>query len=116
MPIGIEWIRIGCLGAELFALVGLLIIVASRFRAARKGEPALIEARFGRWLVPVHGSSMTSGRTVDVESFDSLAQLATHYGQVILHEDRNGSHTYLVEEENVSYRYRVRTNGSRTPP
>lgn len=109
---GVASIRIGCLGAEILALVGLLMIAASRFRAARRGEAALIEARFGRWLVPVRGSGTTAGRTVDVESFDGLAQLAAHYGQVILHEERNGSDVYLVEDEGVTYRYRVRPNGS----
>ncbi len=113
---GVEPLRIVCSGLELLALTGLLIVVASRLRAARRGEAALIQARFGRWLVPVQGSATAGGRTVDVESFDSLARLATNYGQVILHEGRNGSHVYLVEEDGVTYRYRLRSNGSSVKP
>ena len=116
LGVGVEPLRIVCLGLELFALAGLLVIVWSRWRAARGGEAALIQARFGRWLVPVRGSATAGGRTVDVESFDSLARLATHYGQVILHEGRDGSHLYLVEEDGVTYRYRARSNGSRVRP
>ena len=113
LGVGVEPLRIACLGLELFALIGLLVIMVSRLRAARRGEASLIQARFGRWLVPVRGSATTGGRTVDVESFDSLARLATHYGQVILHEGRNGSDLYLVEDEGVTYRYRARSNGSK---
>ncbi len=116
LGVGVVPLRIVCLGLELLALAGLLVVGVSRLRAARSGEAALIQARFGRWLVPVRGPATAGGRTVDVESFDSLARLATHYGQVILHEDRNGSHLYLVEEEGVTYRYRARTNGSRVKP
>jgi len=67
----------------------------------------------GQWLVPVQpGVGAPGGRNVQVDSFDSLVRLATHYGHVVLHEEREGFHAYSVEENGVTYRYLV-SNGSR---
>ena len=52
------------------------------------------------------------GRTVQVESFDSLVRLANHYGHVVLHEEGDGFHAYSIEENGVTYRYLAR-NGAR---
>jgi hypothetical protein len=96
------------------AVAGLLLIELGRARSARRGEAAFIESRYGQWLVPVQqGGGAPSGRAVQVESFDSLVRLATHYGHVVLHEESEGSHTYTVEENGVTYRYVVQ-NGTRS--
>jgi hypothetical protein len=114
---------IGVLGAELrleplrsvglvllgLGIVGLLVALARRLRAARRGEPALIEARYGQWLVPIHtNGGCAPDRVVEVESFESLLRLADHYGHVVLHDLREDGHTYVVEEGGVTYRYRPR--------
>lgn len=114
MTFGLEPARAGALAIELCAFLGLLLLVISRFRAARRGEPALIDARFGQWLIPVRTDSLpTLNRVVEVESFDSLVRLAEHYGHVVLHEERDGSHAYFVEQNGVTYRYASSMNQPR---
>lgn len=109
VSVGLPPLRAGALALAGCALLGLLVIGISRLRARRRGEAATIEARFGKWLIPVHTDTLPSlNRFVEVESFDSLVRLAEHYGHVILHEERQGAHAYLVEENGVTYRYRTR--------
>jgi signal peptidase I len=108
VSVGLPPLRAGVLALAGCALVGLLMMGISRLRARRRGESARIEARFGKWLIPVHTDTLPSlNRFVEVESFDSLVRLAEHYGHVILHEDRQGAHAYFVEESGVTYRYRA---------
>jgi signal peptidase I len=96
--------------ASALAWLGVL---AHRRLAARRGEAAAIETRYGQVLVPVRpGGSPGGGRTVQVESFDSLLRIANHYGHVVLHEESEGHHAYSVEENGVTYRYVV-ANGVR---
>ncbi len=108
-----EPLRTGALVVLVVAVLGLIFFQLGRARTARRGEAAVIESKYGPWLVPVHpGGGAPSTRSVQVEDFDSLVRLATHYGHVVLHEERDGLHTYSVEENGVTYRYLV-PNGSR---
>nr|MDP9327248.1 DUF5305 domain-containing protein [Actinomycetota bacterium] len=109
VTVGLLPLRAAALALVGCALLGLLVVAISRFRARRKGEAATIQARFGKWLIPVHTDALPSlNRFVEVESFDSLVRLAEHYGHVILHEEHDGAHAYLVEENGVTYCYRSR--------
>jgi signal peptidase I len=109
----LEPLRTGVLVVLVVAVFGLIFFQLGRSRTARRGEAAVIESKYGPWLVPVHpGGGAPSGRSVQVEDFDSLVRLATHYGHVVLHEERDGLHTYSVEENGVTYRYLVQ-NGVR---
>jgi hypothetical protein len=113
VEVGLSPLRSAVAVAFALAAGGLLAIWIGRARSARRGEAALIESRYGQWLVPVEaGTSSPAGRSVHVETFDSLVRLATHYGHVVLHEERDDSHTYSVEENGVTYRYQV-ANGVR---
>ena len=107
---GLEPLRAACLAMVLVALAGLFVVALGRFRSARRGEAALIASRHGEWLVPVGSASSPLGRTVPVDSFESLIRLAQHYGHVVLHEQTDREHAYSVEENGVTYRYLV-TNG-----
>ncbi len=79
-----------------------------RFRAARRGEVALIHARYGRWLVPVRDSDLpVLSKVIDVDTFDALVTIARHYGHLVLHEEGAGADTYFVDEGGVTYRYRT---------
>jgi signal peptidase I len=113
LDLGLETLRLVAAGALVVSVLGLGIIALLRLLIARRGEPAVIEARYGRWLVPVHDTVPAApGRTVQVESFDSLARLANHYGHVVLHEAGDGFHAYSIEESGVTYRY-LAANGTR---
>lgn len=104
----LEPLRAAAVALELCALVGLLLIAIGRFRAARRGEAALIHARYGRWLVPVRDSDLpVLSKVIDVGSFDALVTIARHYGHLILHEQAAGADTYFVDEGGVTYRYRI---------
>jgi hypothetical protein len=108
VSVGLLPLRTGSVALAACSLLGLLAIGISRIRARRRGEADTIQARFGKWLIPVHTDTLPSlNRFVDVESFDSLVRLAEHYGHVILHEEHQDTHAYLVEENGVTYRYRA---------
>jgi hypothetical protein len=113
LDLELETLRLVAAGALVVSVIGLGIVALLRLRIARRGEPAAIESRYGRWLVPVHDAVPSApGRTVQVESFDSLARLANHYGHVVLHAEVEGFHAYSIEENGVTYRY-VAANGTR---
>jgi signal peptidase len=114
LQVGLEPLRVAALVTLVVSLAGLGAVAFTRRRSARSGEPAIIEARYGQFLVPVRAASVPSapGRTVQVESFDSLVRLANHYGHVVLHEEGDGFHAYSIEENGVTYRYLAR-NGAR---
>jgi hypothetical protein len=89
-------------------IAGLGLAIVRRLRAARRGEAALIQARYGSWLVPVHtNGGYRAGRILEVEDFESLLQLADHYGHMVLYDRSGAAHEYMVEEGGVTYRYRT---------
>lgn len=104
VDLGLRVLRVASLTALTFGVLGLALFALLRSRAARRGEPAWIQARYARWLVPVQ-TAPSPGRVVDVDSFDSLRRLAEHYGHLVLHHASTGWHAYLVEEHDVTYRY-----------
>jgi len=108
--LGLEPLRAVAAVLALLGGAGLLVAFVRRLRAARRGEPALIEARFGQWLVQVHtNGGYSPQKVVEVESFESLLRLANHYGHMVLHDLREDGHVYVVEEGGVTYRYRPRS-------
>jgi signal peptidase I len=113
LDLRLEPLRTTALVVFAVAALAWLGVVAHRRLAARRGEAAAIETRYGQFLVPVRpGGSAPVGRTVQVESFDSLLRIANHYGHVVLHEEAEGRHAYSVEENGVTYRYSA-SNGVR---
>jgi hypothetical protein len=44
---------------------------------------------------------------IDVTDFATLAKLAERYGLLILHWSRSGVETFIVQDENTTYRYRT---------
>jgi signal peptidase I len=95
----LRWAALGLAGAcALFALA--LFLLGRR----QRGEPALIERRYGHWMIPVESLHPTSGRTaVEVGSMSALVQMAERYDRLILHEEDGGIHSYVVEEANIAY-------------
>jgi hypothetical protein len=94
------------LAAGLVLLVVFLVIAILRAKAFRRGESFRIEARYGHLLVPVSPSASEAlGPLVDVATMEGLARLAEPGNRPILHSERLGTHSYLVEEGGVMYRY-----------
>jgi signal peptidase len=90
----------------LFAAAGALALV--HLRAVRRDEPTRIQARYGPWLVEVAGArSRIGGAVVDMATMEGLVRLAERGNRLILHEEHEGVHLYLLEDEGVLYRFSV---------
>lgn len=92
----------------LAALAILAFIMVFYRRTAPTDEATAIRRRYSALLVPVHPMTAPQGRPViDVTTFSTLAKLAERYGLLILHWTRSGVETFVVQDENITYRYRA---------
>jgi len=111
LSVGPVGVRIGVLrviavsGAVLCAvLVGTLSLIARRIA----DEPSAIAKRYGKWMIAVDTLRPASERTaVEVRGMDELVALAESYGRLILHQEDDGIHSYVVEESNIAYWYQA---------
>ena len=92
----------GAVSALLLALFGLAAL-----RGLRGGEASRIEARHGSWLVRVRRIDPAKP-VADVGAFEDLLRIAERADRMILHEERDGTHTYVVEDGELLLRYIVR--------
>lgn len=89
---------------------GAIIMVFAR-RTVPADEGAAIRRRYAALLVRVHPMSAPQGRPIiDVTTFSTLAKLAERYGLLVLHWTRSGVETFVVQDENITYRYRAGTD------
>lgn len=87
--------------------IGAIIMVFAR-RATLGDEGSAIRRRYAALLVLVHPMPAPQGRPViDVTTFPTLAKLAERYGLLVLHWSRSGVETFVVQDENITYRYRT---------
>ncbi|MCH6471166.1 DUF5305 family protein [Sinomonas terrae] len=92
----------------LAALLGGTALGYLSRRPAPGGEGAAIRRRYASLLVRVRPVTTAPGRPViDVTSFATLAKLAQRYGLLVLHWTRSGIETFIVQDENNTYRYRT---------
>jgi signal peptidase I len=88
------------------SLVALLFTALLFLRGRRADEPERIRARYGHLLIPVTRSDRRFyDEVVEVATIDALAQLATRYDRMILHEHSYLGHSYRVADESVLYVY-----------
>lgn len=86
---------------------GIIILIFAR-RTTPGDEAAAIRRRYAALLVRVHPMPAPPGRPViDVTTFPTLAKLAERYGLLVLHWSRSGVETFVVQDENITYRYRA---------
>jgi signal peptidase I len=88
-------------GGLVVGLVGGLLLLLGR----RGDEVGAIERRYGDMIVPIAAGGRPAGVERQVTTIDALARLAERYERLILHEQRNGQHSFLVEEGGLVYRY-----------
>lgn len=88
-------------------VIGAVVVIFAR-RTAPADEAAAIRRRYAALLVRVHPMPAPQGRPViDVTAFSTLAKLAERYGLLVLHWSRSGVETFIVQDENITYRYRA---------
>jgi hypothetical protein len=96
----------------LGALAGAALLGWALTRRREGGEPEQIEARYGAWLVDVAPRPRADAAMLDVTTMEGLVRLAERYERMILHEVFEGTHSFLVEDDGVVYRYRPGTPGA----
>ena len=99
------------LGSTLIFLVsaGLLgFLMYSIEKMSKSSQATGIQLRYSPMIVDVQKQPPTLRRgDVEVQKFEDLARLAERNNSVILHKfDQDGTHTYLVEEDNTLYRWK----------
>jgi signal peptidase I len=88
-------------------VIGAVVVIFAR-RTAPADEAAAIRRRYAALLVRVQPMSAPQGRPlIDVTTFPTLAKLAERYGLLVLHWNRSGVETFIVQDENITYRYRA---------
>ena len=99
--------RTASLGALILAmLLGLALLALTRLHGP-VAEADRIRARHRSLLLPVLPIALTPGRpVVDVPDMEALATLAQRYGLLVLHWERGGVTTYVVQDEGTTYRFR----------
>lgn len=97
--------------ADVLLLVALLagVVLAVFARRSRPTDEADgIRRRYAPLLVAIHPMPTPPGRpVVEVTEFVTLARLAERYGLLVLHWSRSDVHTFLVQDEGTTYRYRT---------
>ncbi len=101
----------------LLSLFGAAALVFLAFRGRKVEEIARIRARYGWSLISVAASATGDGRAgVRVDSMRALIRLAERREQAVLHEDRDGVHSFFFEESGIVYWFRPGAGDGDEPP
>jgi signal peptidase I len=88
-------------------VTGVILMLRSR-RERNDGEAISVKKRHPELLVAVAPMPVGSGRpVVDVAAMSTLVKLAERYGLLILHWSRSGIETFIIQDQNTTYRYRT---------
>jgi signal peptidase I len=102
--------------ARWIALIGLVLGVAGTLITGagvlrNPYDPTRHVDRYRHLIVPIAGSTFDPSRPqIDVTSIGALAQLAERSERLILHHQRDGVDTYLVDDEGTLYRYQAHSH------
>ena len=100
-----RWIA---LGGITFILGILLLVLAFTRPRDRREDPAAIQARYGRMIVPVERVWQEPGvAVIDLADMDSLVQIAERYDRSILHEATDEGDAFWVTDESGQFRYAI---------
>ncbi len=90
-------------------VLAALLALALRIVLGRAGRDSagLIQARYGRLIVPLAAMPVLGVSPVEVQDMRSLVQLARRYEAAILHHGTGSADTYLVLDGGLAYRYRT---------
>ncbi len=92
----------------LLALLGAAVLWLIARRTPPGGEGANIRRRYGPLLASVAPVTTPPDRPlIEVDAFATLAKLAERCGLLVMHWSRSGVDTFVVLDENTTYRYRT---------
>ena len=95
-------------GLLLATLVAALALALVARRTATATEGAMIRRRYAARLLAVRPTPVAPGHAVvDVMTFADLARLADRYGLLVLHWSRSDVDTFVVRDQDTTYRYRA---------
>jgi hypothetical protein len=103
--------------ARWIALIGLLLAASAALLSGVRllggsSDPTAYVNRYRHLIVPIAGTTFDPARPpIDVTSIQALAQLAERSERLILHHQRDGADTYLVDDEGTLYRYQAQPVG-----
>ncbi len=105
--------------ARQVALVALALALSCGALLALRGpgatgndQAAWIQRKYGPLLIAVRERSVIAGAAVEVATIDDLARLAERSGRMILHEIEQGASRYVVQDDGVTYCYRIAAHGT----
>ena len=99
--------------ARWIALIGFLLAASAALLSGVRllgdsSDPTKHVNRYRHLIVPIAGTTFDPARPpIDVTSIQALAQLAERSERLILHHQRDGADTYLVDDEGTLYRYQA---------
>ena len=108
--------------ARWIALLGFLLAASVALLSGVRllggsPDPTAQLNRYRHLIVPIAGTTFDPARPpIDVTSINALAQLAERSERLILHHQRDGADTYLVDDEGTLYRYQAPAAGVRQLP
>jgi signal peptidase I len=103
------------------ALIGFLLAAAAALLTGvgllgKSADPTAHVHRYRHLIVPIAGTTFDPARPpIDVTSIGALAQLAERSERLILHHQRDGVDTYLVDDEGTLYRYQAHSHLRQIP-
>lgn len=94
----------------LFGGVGALVALLGALLLGRRARPAdeheTIRRQYGDLIIDVEViPTASAANTIKTKAFDGVARVAEQSGHVIMHIERAGLHTYVVEDGGMLYLY-----------
>ncbi len=97
-------------------LAGLAYALLAGKHGPSKTEAEMIQMQYGSLIVPVSQPPTIKGMVIDVPDIDSLARMAQRYVLLILMAHVNGMDVFIVQDEDVAYRYVSKPSIPQTDP
>jgi signal peptidase I len=94
------------------SLVGLLLLVSIISIVAQRNQQSRVQMKYSSMLVDIHDRTLElSSPAIDVVTMDDLAKLAERHNSLILHEPHGLIHHYLVQGDQITYRFILDESG-----
>jgi signal peptidase I len=106
--LGVKFLRVFAAVGLLLSALAALALGILLLRLRRLDEAEQIGAQYRHLIVPLADDTALSGQEpVDLASMEALVRFAEHCGRLILHSQHDGGDSYLLNDGDTVYRYRV---------